>query len=48
MWANNQEMCLGCHQREASIQKIDKAAKQEDVHFVGEMEYMEMAQNINP
>jgi hypothetical protein len=39
--ADNQEMCLGCHQREAAIQKIDKAANQEDVHFVGEMKCMD-------
>jgi len=32
--ARNQEVCLKCHTREASIMKIDKAANQEDVHLI--------------
>jgi len=39
--ARNQEICLGCHAREASIQKMDKAAKQEDVHSAKGMECMD-------
>lgn len=36
--ARNQGICLECHQREATIQKIDKAAQQEDVHFAKGMQ----------
>src|SRR3990172_6883431 len=31
--AKKQEMCLECHAREQAILKIDRASKQEDVHF---------------
>lgn len=39
--ARNPQICLECHQREASIQKIDKAAHQEDVHFGSNMKCMD-------
>ncbi|HYA11773.1 MAG TPA: hypothetical protein VEF37_02170 [Thermodesulfovibrionales bacterium] len=39
--ARNQEICLGCHSREASILKIDKAAHQEDVHVAKGMQCMQ-------
>jgi hypothetical protein len=39
--AKNQDMCLECHAREAAILKIDRAAKQEDVHFAKGMKCMD-------
>ena len=39
--ARNQEMCLTCHAREASIFKIDKAANQVDVHTANGMTCMD-------
>jgi hypothetical protein len=36
--ARNQEICIECHQREALVQKIDKAAHQEDVHLAKGMQ----------
>jgi predicted CXXCH cytochrome family protein len=36
--AQNQEICLNCHKRERTIMKIDKDAKQEDVHFARQMQ----------
>jgi hypothetical protein len=35
--AQNPELCLKCHAREASIMKMDKAAGHEDVHFANGM-----------
>lgn len=35
--AKNQDMCLKCHGREGLIMKIDREAKQEDVHFLQDM-----------
>ena len=39
--ASNQEMCLTCHAREASIMKVDKSKTQEDVHFAQGMQCMD-------
>jgi len=39
--ARNQELCLKCHSREASIMKIDKSANQLDVHFANDMQCMD-------
>lgn len=39
--ARNQKMCLECHQREASVQKIDQAANQVDVHLAKGMRCMD-------
>lgn len=39
--AKNQELCLKCHGREASIMKIDRSANQLDVHFANEMQCMD-------
>ena len=39
--ASNQEMCLTCHAREASIMKIDKSRSQEDAHFAHGMQCMD-------
>jgi len=39
--AKNQTMCLECHAREAAITGIDKAQKQEDVHFAKGMKCMD-------
>ena len=39
--ARNQDMCLKCHAREASILKIDRAANQQDVHLAKEMQCMD-------
>ena len=39
--AKNQTMCLECHAREAAIAGIDKAQKQEDVHFAKGMKCMD-------
>jgi len=36
--AKNQEMCLKCHAREASIMKIDKNNNTSDVHFAAGMQ----------
>ena len=38
--AQNQEMCLKCHRREASINKIDKETNQENVHSIKGMQCM--------
>jgi len=38
--ARNQKICLECHQREASVQKIDQAANQVDVHLAKGMQCM--------
>lgn len=35
--ANNQDMCLKCHAREASMMKINKKANKPDVHIVAGM-----------
>jgi hypothetical protein len=39
--ARQQELCLGCHAREASIFKIDRAANQVDVHVRSGMTCMD-------
>ncbi len=39
--AKNQTMCLACHAREKAITGIDKAQKQEDVHFAKGMKCMD-------
>lgn len=39
--ARNQEMCLECHAREASIIKIDQLLNQQDVHFSEGMQCMD-------
>ncbi len=39
--AKNQTMCLECHAREQAIIGIDRAAKQEDVHFAKGMKCMD-------
>jgi hypothetical protein len=39
--ANNQDMCLKCHGREAAIMNIDKKNNTEDVHFAAGMECMD-------
>jgi hypothetical protein len=39
--ARNQEVCLKCHAREASIMKIDKSGNQEDIHFAKGMQCMD-------
>jgi hypothetical protein len=39
--AKNQAMCLECHAREKAITGIDKAQKQEDVHFAKGMKCMD-------
>ncbi len=39
--AKNQAMCLECHAREKAIIGIDRAAKQEDVHFAKGMKCMD-------
>jgi len=39
--AKNQKMCLECHAREAAITGIDRAQKQEDVHFAKGMKCMD-------
>jgi len=36
--AANQETCLKCHKREMTVMKIDKDARQEDVHFARHMQ----------
>ena len=36
--ARNQEICLNCHKREGTIMKMDKDARQDDVHFVRQMQ----------
>ncbi len=38
--ARNQEICLSCHKREASIMQIDAEANQQDVHAESGMECM--------
>lgn len=38
--AKNQETCLKCHKRIASIHKIDRAANKKDVHLAKEMQCM--------
>lgn len=38
--ARNQDICLGCHKREASIMQIDAKANQQDVHVESGMECM--------
>src|SRR4030066_2239263 len=38
--AKNQTMCLQCHARQQAIIGIDRAAKQDDVHFVKGMKCM--------
>ncbi|MEW6570620.1 MAG: hypothetical protein AB1390_05540 [Nitrospirota bacterium] len=38
--ARNQKICLECHAREASIQKMDEAANQKDVHSAKGMQCM--------
>ncbi len=35
--AKNQDMCIKCHAREASMMKIDKKNNTEDVHFLSGM-----------
>ena len=39
--AKNQDMCLKCHAREASIMKIDKKNNTPDVHFAAGMQCMD-------
>lgn len=39
--ARNQEICLHCHKREASIMQIDKAESNPDVHFAKGMQCMD-------
>jgi hypothetical protein len=39
--AKNQDVCLKCHAREKAIIGIDRAAKQEDVHFARGMKCMD-------
>lgn len=39
--ARNQEICLHCHKREASIMQIDKSGNQQDVHFARGMQCMD-------
>jgi hypothetical protein len=39
--ANNQDMCLKCHAREAAIMKIDKNNNTADVHFAAGMKCMD-------
>jgi len=39
--AKNQAMCLECHAREQAVIGIDRAAKQEDVHFAKGMKCMD-------
>ena len=39
--AKNQDMCLKCHAREASIMKINQKANTPDVHFAAGMECMD-------
>ncbi len=39
--ANNQDMCLKCHAREASIMKINEKANTPDVHFAAGMKCMD-------
>lgn len=39
--AKNQDKCLTCHAREASIMKIDKGANTADVHFANGMSCMD-------
>lgn len=39
--ARNQKICLECHQREASVQKIDQAANQVDAHLAKGMQCMD-------
>jgi len=39
--SNNQEMCLKCHGREATMKNIDKKNNTEDVHFAAGMECMD-------
>ena len=36
--ANNQDICLKCHAREAAIMKIDKKNNTQDVHFASGMQ----------
>src|SRR4030042_2960593 len=36
--AANQETCLKCHKREMTVMKMDKDARQEDVHFARQMQ----------
>lgn len=39
--AKNQDMCLKCHAREASIMKIDQKANTPDIHFAAGMQCMD-------
>ena len=39
--ATNQDMCLKCHAREASIMKIDQKSNTPDVHFASGMQCMD-------
>jgi len=39
--ASNQDICLACHAREASIMKIDKSKGQKDVHLAQGMQCMD-------